>query len=312
MAPSNSGSGGKLTGKSIFVASVAGGTSGALEIIFTYPFEFAKTQVQLEPQKYKGKPFWECWKDVYVEKGRFPKGFFAIYRGMVPLILFGAPRNATRFTAFEASKQTILSYYPTMGPVGINIIAGLVGGFSEALLVTTVQETMKVRLIHDKLSPNPRFKGTFDGVRTIVKEQGLSGIYKGLGPTIIKQGSNQMIRFPVYFYLKTWLLGNPNANFRDVNGSILGNIQAMAVGGIAGAASVVGNTPIDVVKTKMQGFQSARYTSTTNCIKLTYLEEGFRGFYKGMGARMGRVSADVALTFFFVEEVTKIVKSFIS
>lgn len=187
------------------------------------------------------------------------------------------------------------------------MIAGFIGGFTEAVLVTTVQETMKVRLIHDRLSPNPRFRNTLHGVTTIVKEQGIGGIYKGLGPTILKQGSNQMIRFPVYYYLKRSILGNVTDDF-SVNGAVKGNLQAMGVGGIAGAASVLGNTPIDVIKTKMQGFQSQRYKGTIDCIRITFAEEGMRGFYKGMGARMGRVSADVALTFFFVEKVKLLVK----
>merc|ERR1712137_563601 len=172
-------------------------------------------------------------------------------------------------------------------------MAGFVGGFSEAVTITTVQETMKVRLIHDRLSPNPRFRNTFHGVSTILKEQGVSGIYKGLGATILKQSTNQMIRFPVYYYLKRLVLGDPN-------------------GDLAGAASVLGNTPIDVIKTKMQGFESHRYKSTMHCITTTMQEEGFRGFYKGMGARMGRVSADVALTFFFVEKVKVMVKAFLN
>ena len=196
----------------------------------------------------------------------------------------------------------------TVGHVPINIIAGFCGGFTEALLVTTAQETMKVRLIHDRLSDNPRFRNTFHGISTIVKEQGVSGIYKGLVPTIFKQSTNQMIRFPVYYYLKRLVLGNVTDDF-SVNGPVKGNLQAMAVGGTAGAASVLGNTPIDVIKTKMQGFQSQRYTSVMHCVTTTWAEDGFRGFYKGMGARMGRVSADVALTFFFVEKIKKIIKT---
>lgn len=199
----------------------------------------------------------------------------------------------------------------SLGHIPINMIAGFIGGFTEAVLVTTVQETMKVRLIHDKLSANPRFRNTFHGVSTIIKEQGIGGVYKGLGPTILKQGSNQMIRFPVYYYLKRSILGNVTDDF-SVNGAVKGNIQAMAVGGFAGAASVLGNTPVDVIKTKMQGFQATRYTGTLNCIKVTFAEEGLKGFYKGMGARMGRVSADVALTFFFVEKVKLIVKKFLA
>jgi len=296
----------KLTPKNIATVSVAGGVSGALEICFTYPFEFAKTQVQLDPKRYKGKSFWVCWKDSVREFGGFPKGLSGIYRGMLPLILFGIPRNASRFTAFELANQN-MKEHTSIGMIPRTMIAGFVGGFSEAVLVTTVQETMKVRLIHDKLSPTPRFKNTFHGISTILREHGFSGVYKGLTPTILKQGSNQMIRFPVYCYLKVLLVGNLEDDFSK-NGPIVGNLQAMLVGGLAGAASVVGNTPIDVIKTKMQGFQADMYKSSWDCIQKTWAEEGMVGFYKGMGARMGRVSADVALTFFFVEKVKLIIK----
>ena len=74
---------------------------------------------------------------------------------------------------------------------------------------------------------------------------GLAGTYKGLTPTIIKQGSNQAIRFFVYSNLKQYFQGGDNS--KDI-----GNLRTFCIGGIAGAASVFGNTPIDVVKTRMQ------------------------------------------------------------
>ena len=42
-------------------------------------------------------------------------------------------------------------------------------------------------------------------------------------------------------------------------------------GGIAGAASVIGNTPLDVVKTRMQSLDAARYKNTFDCAKLVVL-----------------------------------------
>ncbi|KAL6065715.1 Solute carrier family 25 member 1 [Balamuthia mandrillaris] len=290
----------KITAKEVVTNSVSGGVSGALEIMFTFPFEFAKTQIQLNPHKYKTT--WGCWKLTTQQYG-----FTALYRGMPPLIVFGIPRNAARFTAAEYTKSIMDIYAPDMGLVPQNIIGGFVGGFSEAVLVTTYQETMKVRLIHDRLSEKPRFRNTFHGITTILREQGFSGVYKGLTATIIKQGSNQAIRFPVYYYLKNQILGDPKADFSK-NGVVWGNIQGLFVGAVAGAASVVGNTPIDVIKTKMQGFESQRYGGMGNTIRLIWKEEGFMGFYKGMGARLGRVSADVALTFLFMEQVKVMLK----
>ena len=74
---------------------------------------------------------------------------------------------------------------------------------------------------------------------------GLRGTYQGLVPTILKQGSNQMIRFFVY----------ENLTFRfrrQDDGKIVETIKTVIFGATAGAASVFGNTPIDVVKTRMQ------------------------------------------------------------
>ncbi len=74
---------------------------------------------------------------------------------------------------------------------------------------------------------------------------GLAGTYKGLTPTILKQGSNQAIRFFIYTNLKRYFQEGDNS--KDI-----GNLRTFCIGGIAGAASVFGNTPIDVVKTRMQ------------------------------------------------------------
>ena len=75
--------------------------------------------------------------------------------------------------------------------------------------------------------------------------KGLRGTYQGLTATIIKQGSNQAIRFFVYTSIKKWLQDGDNT--KDI-----GSVKTFITGGIAGAASVFGNTPVDVVKTRMQ------------------------------------------------------------
>lgn len=75
--------------------------------------------------------------------------------------------------------------------------------------------------------------------------KGIGGCYKGVSATIIKQGSNQAIRFYVMETLKDWYRGgDPKA---PVPKLVVG-----AFGAFAGAASVFGNTPVDVVKTRMQ------------------------------------------------------------
>jgi solute carrier family 25 citrate transporter 1 len=80
-------------------------------------------------------------------------------------------------------------------------------------------------------------------------------------------------------------------------------LQTIIAGGIAGAASVLGNNPIDVIKTNMQGLNSAKYKGTVDCFMQIAREEGVRGFYKGTVPRLARVVADVAITFTLFEHI---------
>lgn len=119
---------------------------------------------------------------------------------------------------------------------------------------------------------------------------GVSGIYKGLTPTILKQGSNQAIRFFVMESMKDMYKGDdPNKNVPKLLVGVFGVV--------AGAASVFGNTPLDVVKTRMQGLEASKYKNTADCAMQIMKNEGFGAFYKGTVPRLGRVCLDVAITF---------------
>lgn len=87
------------------------------------------------------------------------------------------------------------------------LLAGLGAGVAEAVLAVTPMETVKVKFINDQRSANPKFKGFFHGVSTIVKQEGAGGLYKGVTATIMKQGSNQAIRFYVMESLREMYKG---------------------------------------------------------------------------------------------------------
>lgn len=52
------------------------------------------------------------------------------------------------------------------------LMCGLGAGVMEAVVIVCPMETVKVKFIHDQTQPNPRFKGFFSGVATIVKSEG--------------------------------------------------------------------------------------------------------------------------------------------
>jgi len=274
-------------------AIVAGGISGGIEIMITYPTEYVKTQLQLSKGTFKGP--WDC-----VVRTVNEKGMFGLYRGLSPLLYFSIPKAAVRFTAFE--------YFKGMFQKGENrpltnmeaTIAGFGAGIMEAVLTVTPMENVKVKFIHDQvISEKPRYKGFFHGMKVIIAENGIAGIYKGLIPTILKQSTNQAIRFFVYNYVTNSLKGE-NKNRK------LTMYETFFSGVLAGAASVFGNTPIDVVKTRMQGLEAHKYKNAIDCTVKIWKHEGFLAFYKGTTPRLGRVCLDVGLVFTIYEQISSL------
>uniref|UniRef100_A0A8C6RD97 Citrate transport protein n=1 Tax=Nannospalax galili TaxID=1026970 RepID=A0A8C6RD97_NANGA len=72
------------------------------------------------------------------------------------------------------------------------------------------------------------------------------------------------------------------------------------------APDVFGNTPLDVIKTRMQGLESHKYRNTLDCGLQILKKEGPRAFYKGTVPRLGRVCLDVAIVFMIYDEVVKL------
>ena len=86
----------------------------------------------------------------------------------------------------------------------------------------------------------------------------------------------------------------------------------MLSGAFAGFCSTMFNNPVDVVKTQMQGINAEKYKGFADCFAQIYANEGFLGFYKGIGPRLIRVCLDVALTFSIFHGLKRKVTEFIA
>ncbi|XP_034398606.1 LOW QUALITY PROTEIN: tricarboxylate transport protein B, mitochondrial [Cyclopterus lumpus] len=276
-------------------AILAGGIAGGIEICITFPTEYVKTQLQLDekanPPKYRG--IGDCVKQTV--QGHGVKG---LYRGLSSLLYGSIPKSAVRFGVFEFLSNHARDESGRLDSTR-GLLCGLGAGILEAVLVVCPMETVKVKFIHDQTSANPKYKGFYHGVREIIKAQGIRGTYQGLTATVLKQGSNQAIRFYVMTSLKNWYKADdPNKAMHP--------LLTGAFGAVAGAASVFGNTPLDVVKTRMQGLEAHKYKSTMDCASKILRHEGVAAFYKGTVPRLCRVCLDVAIVFIIYEEVVKV------
>ena len=157
-------------------------------------------------------------------------------------------------------------------------------------------------MIDDMNAAQPKYKGLFNCIGTIYRTEGFTAFYKGVGPTIVKQASNQAIRFMVFNQIKDHLTGgDPKVKLEAY--------QTALAGAAAGAVSVFGNNPIDVVKSRMQGLQAAEYKNGLDCFFKILRKEGPAYFYKGVSPRLARVTGDVAIVFTLYDSIYQFLDS---
>lgn len=75
------------------------------------------------------------------------------------------------FGAFESLKKQMQNEHGQLTTAG-KLSAGLGAGVAEAVLAVTPMETVKVKFINDQRSANPKYKGFFHGVSTIIRQEG--------------------------------------------------------------------------------------------------------------------------------------------
>jgi len=214
------------------------------------------------------------------------------------MVYFATPKAALRFSAFEAASNALRNAdgKPMFGSLTA-FVAGLCAGTAEALVVTTPQETIKIKLIDDAFKREvPLYQGFFHGVSTIVRQEGFAGIYAGVAPTVLKVATAQGTRFGVFMYIPAEYRKSP--------------LGAAASGAFAGGVSVILFQFIDVIKSRMQGLDAAKYTSSMHCLTELIKNEGVMALYKGVGPRISRVCAEVAITMSLYGEVVKLLNKY--
>jgi solute carrier family 25 citrate transporter 1 len=175
--------------------------------------------------------------------------------------------------------------------VKANMFAGVCAGASEAVLAVTPMETIKTRVADAQRMGHGAYSGSLDATMKILKAEGPIGIYRGVVPTILKQSTNQMVRFPFQSFFMDMLVGE------DVERRKNPLINGLA-GALAGGASVLVTMPQDTVKTRMQGEDAKKlYSGTLDCFMKILRQEGPAFFFAGTVPRLVRVSLDVGITF---------------
>ncbi|KAJ8611961.1 hypothetical protein CTAYLR_004409 [Chrysophaeum taylorii] len=268
------------------ISLTAGCIAGAVECCCTWPMEYIKTQLQTFRKIPGGKPppFTGIGSGlVYTVR---TTGFFSLYNGLAPVLIFSIPKAGIRFGANTYFKNLFRDKETGKVSMGMAFLAGLCAGVCEATLAVTPQETIKTKLINLNM-------GMADGVPHIIKNEGIGGLYSGLVSTCLKQGGNQGSRFFFMAQYRLFMGGDAEAKLPK---------HLTFVGGLgAGLFSVLTTSPFDVVKTRMQSTEASNYKNTLDCFTQIMTKEGPFAFFNGALARSARVVPGQGIIFVSVD-----------
>jgi len=185
------------------------------------------------------------------------EGFFALYKGLTAVYTGIIPKMAIRFVSFEQYRDGLNHLNATYWDSGVSttvvtLTAGLASGLTEAVLVVTPSEVCKVRMMgqyHSLQDPAQMRKRKYTNVVqtaiTITREEGIGALYKGIVPTMLRQGCNQAVNFTAYNAIKRRVCEYQHTQQLE-------HWQSLLIGGLSGGMGPLVNNPLDVVKTRLQ------------------------------------------------------------
>lgn len=277
---------------------IAGGLAGAIEGVTTYPFEFAKTRLQLvnKSSQTTRNPL------ILIYTVARTQGFSSLYVGCPAFVVGNTAKASVRFLGFDAIKRVLSDREGQLsGPRGV--LAGLGAGLLESLVAVTPSEAIKTGKIDDRQSPKPMYQDGYKGTIRLIKDLGFKGLYKGLIPVAMRQGANSAVRLGSYSHIKG-ILQDWSETPRD---KPLSGSMTFLLGAFAGVITVYSTMPIDTVKTRMQGIGS-EYKGTIDCFTRIVKEEGILTLWRGATPRLGRLILSGGIVFTIYESVMEFLK----
>ncbi|KAJ0736749.1 putative mitochondrial carrier domain superfamily [Helianthus annuus] len=123
--------------------------------------------------------------DVAKQVLRSEGGIRGLYKGLFPTLAREVPGNAAMFGVYEALKQYMAGGTDTsgLGRGSLMLAGGLAGG---AFWVSVYPTDVVKSVIQIDDYKNPKYTGSIDAFKKIVKAEGIGGLYKGFGPAMAR------------------------------------------------------------------------------------------------------------------------------
>jgi solute carrier family 25 (mitochondrial folate transporter), member 32 len=302
-----------------YAHAVAGAGGGLATVMLLHPLDTLKTRLQSDAVSRRTGAL-RVLRGILLREGPA-----ALYRGSVPAAIGSVASWAFYMHWFHAARG-VMAVRQTGAPpsAGADFLAGTSAGLLTAIATNPIW-VVKVRLqlqrsrgVAAGTAAGPTaaiaYSGFLHGLRCIAREEGVRGLYRGLGPSLwlVSHGA---IQFTLYERFKAALVARASSS-ASVAGA---ERRADATAGPSVRDSLVASTgsklvaaaatyPIQLVRTRMQelGAGGDRYGDLVSGFARVLRLEGPRGLYRGLGANVARVMPQSAVTFVTYEQILKL------
>ncbi|KAK1314484.1 hypothetical protein QJS10_CPA06g02465 [Acorus calamus] len=273
-------------------AALFSGVSFAL-----YPVVVLKTRQQI------CRPHLSCFKTAASIVRH--EGFPGFYRGFGTSLTGTIPARALYMAALEITKSGVGTVAVRAGvpePAAATV-ANAAAGLSAAVaaqLVWTPIDVISQRL----MVPDDRgYRGGVDAFRKIVKSDGLRGLYRGFGMSILTYAPSNAVWWASYSVSQRLIWGGIGCHFckEGSDGVLRPDSKAVVVvqgasAALAGGMAALITMPLDTIKTRMQVMDSGddgrggRGLSVGQTVRSLLKEGGWTACYRGLGPRWASMS----------------------
>jgi len=289
---------------------LSAGLAGCAAEVTTFPMDLAKVRLQVQGEAHnrvgqldRGKaikpPYkgmLHVWKVIATEEG--PR---ACYKGLIPALHRQIVFCSVRVGLYDVIKTELMAavYGRDNKKAGVTIPLRILSGITTgtiAICCAQPTDVVKIRMQASSGAAAPsRTVGTLAAYTNIAKREGVRGLWKGLGPNIVRNSIVNTTELVTYDLAKEKILQY---------GLMKDGFPCHFVSGfISGFVTTIVGSPVDVIKTRYMNSPPGIYKGPVDCCYRTFREGGFLAFYKGFIPSVIRLSSFAICMFVSFEQL---------
>jgi solute carrier family 25 (adenine nucleotide translocator) protein 4/5/6/31 len=266
-----------------------GGVSAAVSKTAAAPIERVKLLIQNQDEmikqgrldrKYNG--IVDCFKRTLADEGTV-----SLWRGNTANVIRYFPTQALNF-AFRDKFKSMFGYKKDKDGyakwMAGNLASGGAAGATSLLFVYSL-DYARTRLANDnksaKVGGERQFNGLIDVYKKTLASDGIAGLYRGFGPSVLGIVVYRGLYFGMYDSIKPVLLvGTLEGNF----------LASFLLGWCVTTGAGIASYPLDTVRRRMMmtSGEAVKYKSSFDAAKQIIAKEGVKSLFKGAGANILR------------------------